>query len=237
MNKPLYFDDCYLKEFDATVVAVHGNDIILDNTAFYPTSGGQPNDLGKLICKGKEYIVQNVRKTDQGIVHQVPHMHDIIPTDKVHGIIDWERRYRLMRLHSAAHVLCATVHTLTGALVTGKQLDSAQSKIDFSLEAFDRNAIQQFGEHANATIAKGAPIRMSSMPREEALKIPDLVKLADKMPPNVPEWRIVEIVGVDIQPCGGTHVKDIKEIGNIKVIKAENKGAAKRRMYFTLEGA
>jgi len=233
MNKPLYFDDCYLKEFDATVVSIDGGNVILENTAFYPTSGGQPNDTGKLVVNGKEYQVTDVKKSDAGIVHVVEP--GLNAGDKVHGVIDWERRYRLMRLHSAAHVLCATVHTLTGALVTGKQLEIQQSKIDFSLEAFDRNAIQQFGEHANATIAKGAPIRMSSMPREEALKIPDLVKLAEKMPPHIAEWRIVEIVGVDIQPCGGTHVKDIKEIGPITVIKAENKGAAKRRMYFTLQ--
>lgn len=234
MNKPLYFDDCYLKEFDSTVVSADGANVVLDNTAFYPTSGGQPNDTGKLICNGKEYAVKDVKKSDAGIVHTLAEP-GLKVGDKVHGVIDWERRYRFMRMHSAAHVLCATVHTLTGALVNGKQLDLQQSKIDFSLEQFDRNAIQQFGEHANATIAKGAPIKVSAMPREEALKIPDLVKLAEKMPPNIPEWRIVEIVGVDIQPCGGTHVKDIKEIGKIKVIKAENKGATKRRMYYTLE--
>jgi len=234
MNKPLYFDDCYLKEFDSTVVSADGVNVILENTAFYPTSGGQLNDTGKLVSGGKEYAVKDAKKSDAGIVHILAEP-GLKVGDKVHGVIDWERRYRMMKMHSAAHVLCATVHTLTGAFVTGKQLDIPQSKIDFSLETFDKSAIQQFGEHANATIAKGAPIKMSAMPREEALKIPDLVKLADKMPPSIPEWRIVEIVGVDIQPCGGTHVKDIKEIGPIKVLKAENKGKTQRRMYFTLE--
>jgi len=232
MNKPLYFDDCYLKEFDAVVVSVDGMNVILDNTAFYPTSGGQPNDTGKLVCGGKEHKVTDVKKSDAGIVHVAEP--GLKAGDRVRGVIDWDRRYRLMRMHSAAHVLCATVHTLTGALVNGKQLELQQSRIDFTLEQFDRNAIQQFGDHANKTIAKGAQVKMSAMPREEALKIPDLVKLAEKMPPNIAEWRIVEIVGVDIQPCGGTHVKDIKEIGAIKVLKADNKGATKRRMYYTL---
>jgi misacylated tRNA(Ala) deacylase len=233
MNKPLYFDDSYLKEFDSVVVAVDGANVILENTAFYPTSGGQLNDTGTLAANGKEYAVKDVKKSDTGIVHILAEP-GLAVGDKVHGVIDWERRYRMMRMHSAAHVLCASVHALTGAYVNGKQLDITQSKIDFTLETFDRNAIQQFGDHANATIAKGAPIKMFAMPREEAMKIPDLVKLAEKMPPDIAEWRIVEIVGVDIQPCGGTHVKDIKEIGNINVIKAENKGATKRRMYYAL---
>jgi Ser-tRNA(Ala) deacylase AlaX len=234
MNRPLYFDDCYLREFDATVASVDGANVILDNTAFYPTSGGQPNDTGRLIVNGKEYNVVDVKKSEQGIVHVVDQP-GIAAGDKVHGVIDWDRRYRLMRMHSAAHVLCATVHALTGAFVNGKQLELQQSRIDFTLEQFDRNAIQQFGDHANKTIAKGAPVKMSAMPREEALKIPDLVKLAEKMPPNIAEWRIVEIVGIDIQPCGGTHVKDIREIGAVKVLKADNKGATKRRMYYALE--
>lgn len=234
MNKPLYFDDCYLKEFDSVVVSVDGTNVVLENTAFYPTSGGQLNDMGKLAANGKEYAVKDVKKSDAGIVHALAEP-GLAVGDKVHGVIDWERRYRMMRMHSAAHVLCASVHTLTGAFVNGKQLDIPQSRIDFTLETFDRNAIQQFGEHANATIAKGAPIKMFALPREEALKVPDLVKLAEKMPPAIAEWRIVEIVGVDIQPCGGTHVKDIKEIGAIKVLKADNRGATKRRMYYTLE--
>jgi Ser-tRNA(Ala) deacylase AlaX len=234
MTKLLYFDDSYLKEFDAVVTSVDGVNVVLDQTAFYPTSGGQPHDTGKLVVNGKEYEVADVKKSDTGVVHVVDQQ-GIKAGEKVRGIIDWERRYRLMRMHSAAHVLCATVHTLTGAFVNGKQLDLQQSKIDFTLEQFDRNAIQQFGDHANATISNGAPIKMSFMKREDAMKLPDLVKLAEKMPPNVPEWRIVDIVGVDIQPCGGTHVKDIREIGKIRVIKAENKGVTKRRMYYALE--
>jgi misacylated tRNA(Ala) deacylase len=234
MEKPLYFDNSYLKEFDAVVVSVDGVNIVLDKTAFYATGGGQPNDTGKLVANGKEFNVVDVKKSEQGAVHVVDQP-GLKPGDKVRGVIDWEHRYRLMRMHSAAHVLSSAVNKLTGALVTGKQLDLQQSKIDFSLEVFDKNQIQQFGEEAKKLISVGALVKTYFLPREEALKIPNLIRLAERMPPSVPEWRIVEILGVDIQPCGGTHVKDIKEIGKITVLKAENKGKTQRRMYYTVD--
>lgn len=234
MTKIIYFSDSYLKEFDATVVVVDGTNVILDQTLFYATGGGQPNDTGKLVCNDKEFIVKNVRKSEQGVVHEVSES-GLNNGDKVHGIIDWDRRYRLMRMHTAAHVLCATVNKLVGALVTGKNLDLNQSKIDFSLEQFDKDKIQQFGDEANKIIAAGTPIKTYFLPREEALKMPGMVKLAERMPPNIPELRIVEIIGIDTQACGGTHLKDIKEIGIIKVLKAENKGKTNRRMYYTVE--
>ena len=234
MTKLLYFDDNYLQEFDAVVTAVDGNDVVLDQTAFYATGGGQPNDTGKLICDGKEYAVSDVKKSQIGPLHVVSEP-GLKMGDKVHGVIDWKRRYKLMRMHSAAHVLAETVHKIAGAFVNGKQLDLQQSKIDFTLEVFDRTQIQQFAEEANKFVAAGAPVKMYNMKRAEVLKIPGMVKLAERLPPNITEWRIVEIVGVDKQPCGGTHVKDIKEIGTIKAVKAENKGKTKRRMYYTLE--
>lgn len=234
MAELLYFSDSYLQEFDATVIAADGTNISLDKTAFYATGGGQPNDTGKLVCDGKEYKVTDVKKSEQGPVHVVDQP-GLKAGDKVQGILDWERRYRFMRMHSAAHVLSAAVNKLTGALVTGKQLDLQQSKIDFSLEQFDKDKIQQFGEEANKMIAAGAMVKTSFMKREEVLKTPGMIRLAERMPPNVPELRIVEMVGVDIQPCGGTHVKDIREIGSIKVLKADNKGKTNRRMYYTVE--
>lgn len=234
MTKLLYFDDNYLKEFDAVVSKVDGTNIILDQTAFYATGGGQPNDTGRLVCNGKEYAVTDVKKSPDGVVHVVSEP-GLNAGDKVHGVIDWDRRYRFMKMHTAAHVLSATVNKMTGALVTGKQLELDKSKIDFALENFDKNAIQQYGDEASKTCSAGAPVKMYFMKREDVLKTPGMIRLAERMPPNVPELRIVEIEKVDIQPCGGTHVKDIKEIGAIKVLKAENKGKTNRRMYYTLE--
>lgn len=234
MDKPLYFSDACLKEFDATVTAVDGINVVLDQTAFYATGGGQPNDTGKLVCNGKEYKVIDVKKGEHGAVHVVSEQ-GLKTGDNVHCVIDWERRYRFMRMHTAAHVLAATVSKMVGAMVTGKQLDLQQSKIDFSLEQFDKDTIQQFGEEASKACAAGAQVKTYFLPRDEALKIPGVVKLAERMPPNIPELRIVEIVGVDIQACGGTHLNDIKEVGTIKVLKAENKGKTNRRMYYTVE--
>lgn len=232
--KLLYFDDGYLKEFDAVVTFVDGVNVVLDQTGFYATGGGQPNDTGIIVHNGNRYSVIDVRKSEQGVVHVVDKQ-GLAVGDKVRGIIDWDRRYRFMRMHTAAHVLSATVNKLTGALVTGKQLGLDQSKIDFSLEEFDKGAIQQFGDEANKVISQGAIVKTCFLPREEALKIPGMVRLAERMPPNVPELRVVEIVGVDVQACGGTHLKDIREIGRIKVLKAENKGKTNRRMYYTVE--
>ena len=234
MTELLYFSDSYLKEFDAMVTAVDGTNIILDQTAFYATGGGQPNDTGKLVCNGKESAVIDVKKSEHGPVHVIDQQ-GLKAGDKVHGILDWDRRYRFMRMHSAAHVLSAAVNKLTGALVTGKQLDLPQSKIDFALEQFDKGKIQQFADEANKMIAVGAVVKTSFMKREDVLKTPGMIRLAERMPPNVPELRIVEMVGVDIQPCGGTHLKDIKEIGTIKVLKADNRGKTNRRMYYTVE--
>jgi len=234
LTKQLYFDDSYLKEFDASVVSVNENAIELDQSAFYPTGGGQLCDTGKLVKDGKEFAVTEVRKQDGKVVHIVSEQ-GLQQGDKVKGVIDWERRYKLMRMHTAAHVLSATVNKITGALVGGKQLKLDQSRIDFTLEQFDSEKIQQFGEEARKTTEKGALVKTSFMKREEALKLPGMIRLASRLPPEIPELRIVEIEGVDIQACGGTHVKNIKEIGQIKVIKTENKGKGHRRMYYSIE--
>lgn len=232
--KPLYFDDSYLKEFETSIASVDGTNVVLEQTAFYPASGGQPNDTGKLVKDGKEFVVVDVRKKNGQIVHVVNEQ-GLQKGDKVKGVVDWERRYKLMRLHTAAHVLSAIVNKMTGALVGGKQLNLDKSRIDFTIEQFDPNAIQQFADAANKTIAEGAEVSTYFLPRDEAMKIPGMVRLVNKLPPSVPELRVVEIKNVDKQACGGTHVKNIKEIGNIRVLKTENKGKAHRRMYYTLE--
>jgi misacylated tRNA(Ala) deacylase len=231
---PLYFTDCYLKEFDAAVVSADGVDVVLDRTCFYATGGGQPNDTGKIICNGNEYKVLDVKKSGNGTVH-VLSMPGLKQGDIVRGIIDWDRRYRFMKMHTAAHILASVVSRLTGALITGKQLKPDESRIDFSIEEFDRGKIQRFADEANGLIEKGADVLVYSLPRADAIRIPGIVKLAERLPPSVPELRIVEIKGIDIQACAGTHVKSLGELGRIRVLRAENRGRANRRMYFSLE--
>ena len=236
MTQKLYQSDSYLKEFEAEIASATEEGIILDKSAFYPTGGGQPCDTGKLIRlrDNKEFQVTEVKKSENGPLHVIAEP-GLQPGDKVRGIINWDRRYKLMRMHSAAHVLSAAVNKLTGALVTGKQLKEDESRIDFSLEDFDREQIPKLAEEANSSISKGAEVKTYTLPREEALKIPGMVKLAGRLPPSIPQLRIVEIKDVDTQACGGTHVKEIKEIGGIEVTKAQNKGASNRRLYYKLK--
>ncbi|ABK15373.1 MAG: alanyl-tRNA editing protein [Methanothrix sp.] len=230
MTEALYLNDSYMRSFDAVVTNVDDTGVYLDRTAFYPRSGGQPSDLGVLIRGDQVFRVEGVEPSEHGICHRA---HGLSPGDKVKGEIDWERRYRIMRSHTACHVLSAVIFRETGALITGNQIDTDRSRVDFSLESFDRSMIETYVRMANDLIKEGHPVRVRLMTRDEAMEIPDLVRLAK----NVPEResvRVIEIEGVDLQACGGTHVRNTSEIGEIRLVKAENKGKSNRRVYFEL---
>ena len=234
MTELIYMTDCYAKEFDATITKVDGKFVVLDKTAFYPQGGGQPTDTGKLIKDGEEYTVVFAKKKGPDVSHEVD-KEGLQIGDAVHGIIDWDKRYVLMRMHTAAHILSEVFHKETGALITGNQLNIDKSRIDFSLENFDREKINEYVAKANEIINKDLPIKIYTLPREEAMKLPSVTKLANVLPPAVKELRIVEIEGFDVQADGGTHVKSTKEVGEIEVVSAENKGKNNRRVYFKLK--
>ncbi|MEM5797344.1 MAG: alanyl-tRNA editing protein AlaXM [Candidatus Aenigmatarchaeota archaeon] len=234
MTKKLYWEDSYLKEFEGIVTNVNGNLIELDQSCFYPTGGGEPNDTGKLISNGEEFQVIDVSKEGERIFHKIDR-EGLKIGDKVKGIIDWDRRYRLMKMHTAAHLLSALINGETGALITGGNLDLDKSRIDFNLETFDREKFVEIVNKANELIKQDAEVKSYIMKREEALKIPDIIKLAEAAPPDVDELRIVEIVGIDRQADGGNHVRSLKEIGEIEIVKLENKGKNNRRLYYTLK--
>lgn len=230
----LYLKDCYLKEFDATVTKADGKFIVLDRTAFYPASGGQPTDTGKLIVNGEEYSVVFAKKVGSDISHEVDR-DGLKVGDKVHGIIDWEKRYKAMRYHTACHILSRVIFDETRALITGNQIKENEARIDFNLEQFDREKVSVWCQKANKVIKKALPIELKILPREEAFQIPDLVRLKMMLPESIRDVRIVDIKGFDAQACGGTHVKNTKEIGEIEIIKTENKGKNNRRIYFKLK--
>ncbi len=234
MTELLFLKDSYMKQFDAKVIKAEGKEIILDKTAFYPQGGGQPSDTGVIVCEGKEYKVLQVRKKEGEAVHEVD-SEGIKEGEAVTGMIDWTRRHKLMRGHTACHLLSYVVNKETGALITGNQIGEERCRIDFDLENFDREQIKSFEEKTNELIKSGAEVTIRELPREEAFKIPTIVKLKNVLPPSVEMIRVVSIEGLDEQACGGTHVKDIKEIGRIEIIKAENKGKNNRRIYFTLK--
>jgi misacylated tRNA(Ala) deacylase len=228
--KTLYQNDGYLREFDADIDQVNGDRIILDRTAFYPQSGGQPSDVGLILRGSSEFKV--LRAEMPGNVHIVD-SDGLMAGDTVHGIIDWERRYRFMRSHTACHILSAVIFKETGARITGNQIDLARSRIDFSLESFDKAKMAEYAGTTNEIIKEGHRVEISLLPRAEAMKIPDIVRLAMEIPER-DEIRVVSIDGIEEQACGGTHVRSTAEVKGIKLIKAENKGKANRRVYFEL---
>jgi len=234
MTRALYMEDSYLKECDSKVASVKdGKFIVLDQTIFYPKGGGQPWDTGKIIKGDETYNVVYVGKFAGEISHEVDRT-GLREGDSIRCILDWERRYKLMRSHTAAHVFASLLCTGTGALVTGNQLEEDKVRFDFSLESFSREILDQYLEKANQLFKKNIAVRWYELPREEALKIPGVIKMAEAFPPDIAYLRIVEVYGVDRQADGGTHVRDLREVGQIELLKAENKGKYNRRVYFTL---
>lgn len=234
MSEILCLEDSYLRECDSVVESAEGNELLLDRTVFYPRGGGQPSDTGKLVSEdGREAKVASVRKKDGRVIHELE-QNPFKPGDKVKCVIDWERRHVLMRMHTAAHVLAGTMHTKLGAQITGNQLEVEKTRFDFNLHEFDREKFDKIVEEANDALARDVELKVYSMPREEAMKLPGMVKLAGALPPAITELRIVEIPGIDTQADGGTHVRNLNEVGKIQVLKLENKGKDNRRIYFTL---
>jgi len=221
----------YAREFDGKVTSVEGNRVVLDQTAFYPRGGGLVSDIGSL---GGANVTETVKENEE-VFHIVDNPGLFKVGDSVHGTIDWERRYKVMKMHTTAHILCAIVNRETGALITGNQINPDESRIDFNLDQFDREKLSDYVTAANAVVARGVDVRTYFMKREEALATPGLVKLANALPPTVDELRIVQIGDVDTQADGGVHVANTREIGEIVIDKAENKGKSNRRVYFSLK--
>ncbi|VVB72490.1 Alanyl-tRNA editing protein AlaX-M [uncultured archaeon] len=231
--RAIYLEDSYQKDFESSVEMASGKCVFLDSTAFYPQSGGQPSDLGSIWQGALEFKVLAVESTGKEIKH-VLDQEGLQPGNRIRASIDWERRYRFMRSHTACHVLSAVIFQESGAKITGNQIDLARSRVDFSLENFDKARMEEYMQKANILMAEAHPVTTRVLLRAEALAIPDLFRLAMAIPDRE-KIRVVSIKDIDIQACGGTHVKNTDEIGKIKMVKAENKGKANRRVYFALE--
>jgi misacylated tRNA(Ala) deacylase len=234
VTKALFLVNSYLKESRATVVSVKdGKFVTLNQTIFYAKVGGQPHDTGKIVKDSEVFNVVYVGKFSGEISHEIDRV-GLQPGDKVYCILNWDRRYKLMRSHTAAHVLAAVLNKGTGALITGNQLEEDHVRFDFSLEKFDKALLESYLAKANKLFGADIPVIWYELPREEVLQIPGIVKMAEAFPPDLPILRIVEIVGVDKQADGGTHVKNLREIGKVELMKTENKGKNNRRIYFKL---
>jgi misacylated tRNA(Ala) deacylase len=235
MTEQIYQTDSYVKEFDAVVTAVDGQAVALDRTAFYPGGGGQPSDVGTLVWDGGSAQVIKTRKQGEDVWHTLSG--DVPPVDTpVHGVLDWEQRYQLMRTHTALHVLCGVVWRDYGASVTGGNMDPLRGRMDFEFETMRKELVAEIEANVNAEIEKGHPVRVAILPREEAFQIPDLIRTKiNLLPPLIQEVRTVEIVGLDLQADGGTHVANTSEVGHIRVVDYKSKGAINKRIYLELE--
>ncbi len=237
MTLALYLKDSFLRECEATVVSVKdGKYVVLDHTVFYPKSGGQAQDEGSFkTSDGQEVKVVFVGKFGEEISHEVQPEGVLKEGDKVHCSIDWNRRYTLMRMHTSAHLLSALMYKDAGVLITGNELQPDKSRMDFDLETFDAELMKKYIAQANEAIKQKIPVKTYFLPKEDAFKIPGVVKLAHAFPPDIKELRIVEIEGIDIEADGGTHVNNLAEIGEIVFLKIENKGKGRKRVYYTLK--
>ncbi|MEM2238053.1 MAG: alanyl-tRNA editing protein [Candidatus Caldarchaeum sp.] len=229
----LYLDDSYLKEFKAAVMRADNNGVVLDRTAFHPRGGGLVSDVGVIKhAAGEAKVVEAVFGED-GVLHRIEG--DTPPAGvEVIGLLDWEKRYKMMRMHTGLHVLAATMVEKTKALITGNNISHDTGRVDFSLESFDRSVMEECVDEANRRLAEGHAVKVYYMERDKVLSTPGLVKLASRLPPEIPVLRIVEIDMVDVQADGGPHVKNTSEVGKIIITKLENKGKSNRRMYFTV---
>ena len=237
MTELLYQFDSALREFDATVTATTDEGAaILDRTAFYPGGGGQPHDLGWLDAGGARWAVVKVEKRGADVLHYVEG--DGPPPavgTAVHGRLDWERRYRLMRTHTAMHVLCGVIWREFGAQVTGGQMYLDRARMDFELADLSPERVRLIEERANAAIAAGAPVTVRFLPREEAFQIPDLIRTKiNLLPPGIAQVRVVTVGALDTQADGGTHVADAREIGGIRIVGTRSKGKINKRLEVAL---
>lgn len=239
MTELLYQTDSYLQDFEARVTSVlpEGRAVILDRSAFYPGGGGQPCDFGTLTIDGIVHPVTSVKKQGADVLHFLGGEATLPPAGaSARGQLDWSRRHKLMRTHTALHVLCGAVFRDYGAQVTGGDMDPLKGRMDFEFATMRAELVHDIEAALNREIEMAHEIRVKILPREEAFQIPDLIRTKiNLLPPGIEFVRTVEIVGLDLQADGGTHVRNTNEIGRVKVTDYKSKGAINKRIYIEIE--
>ena len=235
MTELLFHGHSYLREFNATVTGVADAGVALDRTAFYIGGGGQPSDMGVLSADGREYAVSGVKRDGGLLVHLIDGDRPIAGS-RVSRRIDWDRRYRLMRTHTALHILCGVVWRDYGALVTGGNMQPGEARMDFELERMSADFAEEVETKINEEVAAAHSVRAANLPREEAEQIPDLIRTKiNLLPSNIREVRTIDIQGLDVQADGGTHVDNTTEVGRIRVVGHESKGRINKRLRIALD--
>ena len=235
MTEILCHADSYLREFDASVVETVRDGVVLDRTAFYPGGGGQPSDSGVLRVEGREYDVTKLSRSGGQLVHRLDKAPPVAGA-AVHGVIDWERRYQLMRTHTAMHVLCGVMWRDYGAYVTSANMQPLSARMDFELEHMTAEFAKDVEKLINQEVQAARTVEIATIPREKAFQIPDLIRTKiNLLPRAIVEVRTVNIVGLDLQADGGTHVANTSEVGRIRVVGHESKGRINKRLRIELD--
>jgi len=239
MTKLLYQTDSYIKTFEATVTAVDTEQhaISLDRTAFYPGGGGQPNDTGTIFFGGQTIDVTKVKRAGGDIFHFLKKESPLPRKGQtVTGELNWERRYKLMRTHTAMHILCGVIFRDYGASVTGGNMEPLKGRMDFEFETMRHELVNEIEIAINKEVDNARDLRVKILPREEAFAIPDLIRTKiNLLPEGIQEVRVVEIVDLDLQADGGTHVTNTSEVGKMKITDYKSKGKINKRIYLDLE--
>lgn len=235
MTDEIAATDAYAREATGTVVEVAEDGVVLDRTVFYPRGGGQPGDTGRLEWAGGSVPVADTYKRDGRVVHVVEG-DPPDPGTEVTGVIDWDRRYRLMRTHTALHVLSAVIWRDWDAKVTGGNMEPGVARMDFELDSISVEFGQEVERRLNEALVAGHEVRVHFLPRSEALADPDLIRTkVNLLPASVDPIRVVEIGTIDKQADGGTHVANTSEVGRVAVVKTESKGRGNKRMRIELQ--
>jgi misacylated tRNA(Ala) deacylase len=236
MTELLYLDDAYLREFSAMITdIVEDGGVLLDKTAFYPGGGGQPADLGVLVAGDQSWPVTKVKRVRGRPVHYLDHGPPPVGTT-VSGHLDWKRRYELMRTHTAMHILCGVIWRDYGASVTGGNMEPLKGRMDFEFETMRQELVAAIEEAVNKEVEADRPVEVDILPREEAFEIPDLIRTKiNLLPEGITEVRTVELVGLDLQADGGTHVRSTSEVGRMRIADYKSKGKINKRIYVELD--
>jgi misacylated tRNA(Ala) deacylase len=235
-TEQLYSTDAYTRAFDAVVQDVTPDGgLILDRTAFYATGGGQPHDVGTFSWADGSTRVVEVRKSGAELVHRLDGPTPGVGT-RVHGEIDWQRRYALMRHHTALHSMSGVIYQLYGSTVTGGQMYPDRARMDFLLPDLSQERLQRIEARTNELLEEGHPVSVRFLPREQAFQIPDLIRTrVNLLPEGIEIIRVVNIEGIDQQADGGTHVANTREVGRVRIVRSENKGKGNKRIEIVLE--
>lgn len=247
MDPSICYSDAYARRVQARVRSIDAADagsgplIVLETTVFYPGGGGQPSDRGALLrsSDGRSWTVKGARRVGADVVHEleaVPDQELPAAGDLLVAELDWARRYSLMRTHTALHALCGVVWRDYGALVTGGNMAPGAGRMDFEFERMSGELVDEIEARVNDELARDRQVKVAVLPREEAFLIPDLIRTkVNLLPPGIEEIRTIEIVGLDLQADGGTHVGSTAEVGRIRVTGYESKGRINKRIRIALE--